>query len=111
MSEFVESSRRGFLGGLLAVIATPAIIRVAKLMPVKVMPSTEVLDELFIDEVYPVTGNNLLTIQMITREAIRLWKNSNLFMQNIDGRYDRVFGADDVKIGTTLRIRQPLSFA
>ena len=29
-------------------------------------------------------ANTLLTIDMITNEAVRLWKNSNLFIQNID---------------------------
>lgn len=29
-------------------------------------------------------SNSLLTINMITREAVRLWKNSNAFLQNID---------------------------
>jgi len=29
-------------------------------------------------------ANQLLTINMITREAVRLWKNSNALIQNID---------------------------
>lgn len=33
-------------------------------------------------------SNSLLTINMITREAVRLWKNSNAFLQNIDMQYD-----------------------
>jgi len=57
---------------------------------------------------YVVNSNNLLTLNQITRAAIRQWKNSNLFMQNIEGEYNRVFSVDDVKIGTVLRIRQPL---
>jgi hypothetical protein len=107
-TEFILSSRRGFLGGLLALVAAPAIVRASSLMPVKVLPPKEVLDGLFVDEVYPVTENTLLTVRQITREAIRLWKNSNLYMENIEGEYGRVFGPDDVKIGTRLRIRQPL---
>lgn len=30
------------------------------------------------------TSNTLLTIDMITREAVMLWQNSNAFIQNID---------------------------
>ena len=36
-------------------------------------------------------ANALLTPQMITREALRLFKNSNLFLRNIDTQYDDSF--------------------
>lgn len=52
-------------------------------------------------------GNSLLTIDMITREAVRLFKNSNLFVQNIDTQYDNAFAVDGAKIGQQLRIRLP----
>lgn len=51
--------------------------------------------------------NTLLTIDMITREAVRLFKNSNLFIQNMDTQYDGAFAIDGAKIGQTLRIRLP----
>lgn len=44
---------------------------------------------------------------MITREAVRLWKNTNAFIQNIDKQYDPSFAQTGAKIGTTLRIRLP----
>lgn len=52
-------------------------------------------------------GNSLLTIDMITAEAVRLFKNSNLFIQNMDTQYDPAFAVDGAKIGSTLRIRLP----
>lgn len=52
-------------------------------------------------------SNNLLTIDMITREAVRLWKNSNTFIQKIDHQYDASFAVQGAKIGTSLRIRLP----
>lgn len=52
-------------------------------------------------------SNSLLTIDMITREAVRLFKNSNLFIQNIDTQYDSAFAIDGAKIGSSLRIRLP----
>ena len=52
-------------------------------------------------------ANALLTIDMITREAVRLFKNSNLFIQNLDTQYDSAFAVDGAKIGTALRIRLP----
>jgi len=52
-------------------------------------------------------SNSLLTIDKITNEAVRLWKNSNAFLQNIDRQYDDQFGNAGGKIGTSLRIRLP----
>lgn len=55
-------------------------------------------------------ANSLLTITMITREAVKLWKNSNAFIQNVDMQYDASFGVEGAKIGSTLRIRLPNDF-
>ncbi len=55
-------------------------------------------------------ANSLLTINMITREAVRLWRNSNAFMQNVDMQYDDSFAVSGAKIGTSLRIRLPNDF-
>lgn len=55
-------------------------------------------------------ANTLLTINMITREAVRLWKNSNAFLQNVDMQYDDSFAVSGAKIGSSLRIRLPNDF-
>ncbi len=55
-------------------------------------------------------ANQLLTINMITREAVRLWKNSNAFIQNVDMQYDDSFAVSGAKIGSSLRIRLPNDF-
>lgn len=52
-------------------------------------------------------ANNLLTIGGITREALRIFKNTNLFLRNIDTQYDDSFARSGAKIGDTLRIRKP----
>jgi len=52
-------------------------------------------------------ANSLLTIDMITREAVKLWSNSNAFIQNINTQYDNQFAKDGAQIGTSLRIRLP----
>jgi len=68
-------NRRGFLTGLTSlVVAAPAIVRVSSLMPLSgfVMPAIT-LDE--------YAGNQLLTIDMITRQAIKLFCNSNGFLR------------------------------
>ena len=55
-------------------------------------------------------SNQLLTINMITREAIRLWKNTNSFIQHLDTQYDDQYARSGAKIGTALRIRLPADF-
>jgi hypothetical protein len=54
-----------------------------------------------------MAGSTLLTIDMITAEAVRLFKNTNLFIMNIDTQYDPAFAVDGAKIGQSLRIRLP----
>jgi len=55
-------------------------------------------------------ANTLLTISMITLEAIRLFINSNEFIQHIDRQYDDSFAQTGAKIGQSLRIRLPNDF-
>src|SRR5574337_227257 len=55
-------------------------------------------------------ANNILTISMITREAIELFVNSNAFIKNIDRQFDDEFGRAGAKIGSQLRIRLPNDF-
>lgn len=109
-------SRRGFLGGLLAVVSAPAIVRVESLMPMRaeiIHPTIEILGNfgLEVGDIVSMTsangGNTYLTVQSITREAVRLWTNSNAFIKSIDDQYDKEFAADQAQIGSTLRIRLP----
>lgn len=53
-------------------------------------------------------ANSLLTTSKITREAVILFLNSNLFIQSIDRQYDSEFGKKGEKIGSQLRIRLPI---
>jgi hypothetical protein len=55
-------------------------------------------------------ANTLLTLGGITREALRLFKNSNAFLQTIDRQYDSSFAKTGAKIGSTLKIRLPNDF-
>lgn len=52
-------------------------------------------------------ANNLLTISMITREAVPLFINTNAFIKNLSRQYDSEFGKSGEKIGSQLRIRLP----
>lgn len=52
-------------------------------------------------------ANEILTISMITREAIMLFRNTNAFIQNLDRQYDDQYARSGAKIGNSLRIRLP----
>lgn len=55
-------------------------------------------------------ANSLLTVSMITRKAIALFKNSNAFLAMIDKQYDDQYNNVGAKVGQTLRIRLPNDF-
>ncbi len=50
-------------------------------------------------------ANNLLTPSMITRYSIRMFLNTNYFIQNISRQFEDNFGQEGAKIGAQLRIR------
>lgn len=52
-------------------------------------------------------ANSLLTIDMITNEAVRLFTQTNAFLRRVDRQYDDQFALTGAKIGNTLRIRLP----
>jgi P22 coat protein - gene protein 5 len=52
-------------------------------------------------------ANSLLTIDTITRESVRLFRNSNWFLRTIGRQFDEEFGRAGAKIGNQLRIRLP----
>lgn len=55
-------------------------------------------------------ADKLLTIDLVTRVAVRLWKNTNAFMRNISTQYDDQYARTGAKIGSSLRIRLPVDF-
>lgn len=89
----IEVGRRGFIGGLIALVAAPAIVRPESLMVIK--PTETII----------LRRNSLLTIDMITREAVKLFVDSNAFLQNLNNQYEGEFGIEGAKIGSVLRIR------
>jgi len=53
------------------------------------------------------TNNTLLTISMITREALRVLENNLTFTKLVNRQFDDRFGVEGAKIGTTLNVRKP----
>lgn len=52
-------------------------------------------------------ANVLLTIDMITREALRVLANKLALVGRVNRQYDKQYANDGAKIGSTLRIRKP----
>lgn len=91
-------NRRSFLTGIIAACAAPAIVRSGLLMPVK--PQFEP----FVTHLVPYSelGSTSLTINQITREALRIFRSNIKFMPNL--AEDRQW---DIS-ASGLRIRRPL---
>ena len=52
-------------------------------------------------------SNSLVTIDMVTREALRVAHESCQFISTTDRQYDDSFAKTGAKIGTALRVRKP----
>lgn len=78
-------NRRGFLGAILAAGIAPAVVRASSLMRLSgiIVPSTEII----------VPDNKLLTIGMITAEALKMLEENLKFASRIDVDYEREFCA------------------
>lgn len=104
-------NRRGFLFGLSAALAAPAIIRTpGLLMPVK--PQLKLPEEYILTQGETVAyaascANGYINLQMIIRESIRLWRNSNAFIRDIDAQYTDMFAQLNKAISHTYIIRNP----
>jgi hypothetical protein len=81
------SGRRGFLLGLGAALAAPAIVRAESLMRVAQISAGLVRQPI----VASIRPNSLLSVTQITREAVRLFLNSNVLLKAVDRQYDLAF--------------------
>ncbi|TFH41274.1 MAG: hypothetical protein E4H01_15220, partial [Lysobacterales bacterium] len=52
-------------------------------------------------------ANTLLTIDMVTREALRVAHEKSVFIKTTDRSYDDSFAKTGAKIGSALRVRKP----
>ena len=98
--------RRSFLTGLVSLMAAPAIVRASSLMPIKLFDPVQSLSAGGV--------NSRLAISMITREAIKLFSQSNEFLRYINTQYDEEFavtGIDTPRIGSQFRIRLPQDYS
>ncbi len=52
-------------------------------------------------------ANTLLTIDMVTNEAVRVLHSNTAFLKGVNKEYDPQFAKEGAKIGDTLRVRKP----
>lgn len=96
-------NRRGFLGAMLAAGAAPAIVKAANIMPVFMRRESGLLaPELGVYDVVVPVGNTLLTIDMITKEALRILHKNLAFVSRTNAAFD-----DSFYNAASLRMRQP----
>lgn len=55
-------------------------------------------------------ANTLLTVSMITKRAVTMFRNTNAYLQLIDRQYTDEYRDREFKIGDTLRIRMPTDY-
>ena len=92
-------NRRGFLQAILAAAAGPAIVKAANLMPVFTRASSGLLLPTRVDTLYGFAsgGSTLLTIDMITREALKILHDNLTFTSEVNMQYANAFRhANDV---------------
>lgn len=108
-------TRRGLITGLVAFAAAPAIVRAENLMPVR----AEIIRSFFGIDLATNEGTaaiilrekTYLSMQMITRETVRLFTNSNAFIQSINRDFEREFGYNDGINWHPPRPKNQLTFA
>ena len=82
----IIQSRRGFIAGLTSLIAAPAVVKASSIMPVKLIDWSVS---------QPIKTNRLLTMREIMREAVRLYENSNIFIERVDSQYPKLYVNDE----------------
>ena len=122
MSELIIPSRRGFLAGLVGVIAAPAVVSITNIMPVSAAfaayrTRAQIVEDALAAIVEDVLAadvqyceNSLLTTEEIIRDGVRFIRNSNKFLLELDSQWNNAFSGQNAKIGTTLRIRLPQDY-
>ena len=57
-----------------------------------------------------VIANQIITNAIIAKEAVRLYRNKNAFLRNVDRQYESSFARTGAKVGQSIRIRLPVDY-
>lgn len=100
-------NRRGFLAGILAACAAPAIVRADSLMRIVPMDAPILLGDYdVIVEAGPSYGGPQLDINAIRREVLRIAHEKARFISSINRDYEEAF-AEGFASTSGLHIRMP----
>lgn len=100
-------SRRSFLSGLAAIAAPAVITTPGLLMPLRgIVPVPALLPSSWTNPGC-VPPNTLLTINMITREAVQLFRNNNSFIQEIERQFAEHFSIEQLAAAAAARAALP----
>lgn len=58
-----------------------------------------------------MANTNIVTIDMVTREALRIAHEKAQFIGTVDRQYDDAYGKTGAKIGSALRVRKPNQYS
>lgn len=103
----IETSRRSLIKGLSLLVAAPAIVKVASLMPVnsKLVPLDP--EELIRRVMQPIFDR----LEQQVADAVMFGQSYNIgLLRQIDRQYEEQFRIAGAKIGDTLRIQLPNDF-
>lgn len=98
-------NRRGFLGSILALGAAPAIVRADSLMRIIPREATVLIERIAPMEILP--GNHIMTLEEITREALRIAHKQATFISLMSREFDSRFPA--ARVGEKIKFRRPLA--
>ena len=87
-------TRRRLIHNIGLILAAPAIVRASSLMQLSVLKPE--LEEFVVTGAYP--GNSYITLHMITRMAVLLWKDQNIPLSGVS--------AEMFSVGDRITIRQ-----
>lgn len=85
-------NRRGFLGSILLAGVAPAIVRADSLM--RIVPIETLVEQVDVTDLVIASrmpGNSLLSIDMITREALKIAHEKFAFLKELNAETDRAY--------------------
>lgn len=79
----IEQSRRGFITGLVSLIAAPAIVRVGSIMPVKAIPTNMTATEI-VNRQADYLARYCMQDAEFTRKIVELFNKTNSLLMEMD---------------------------
>ena len=107
-----EMRRRGFLGAILAAGMAPAFVSAKVLMPVRqiILPETAAFET--VNSLLRLNPSSLITIQMITNEALRVLNDNLAFSESVNRQYALPLVSEELSLTTrqfqgAISVRRP----